>query len=220
MLLLLCCLIVFFYSHIASSKLSNFFWPFLPSNIIKQVLSCNRRSKIFIHSNCMFGEWMSHPYFGQVWGWSPTLGKVRSWSPLGLPNVQNSTARGKTPRIGVFLVSLERSWSVNIENGLALIIWTSVAQVMGKRRARSQTGIWLPTTKSRELTFSRHPIWECEMELERSRRGLQLWSRPHCDRMRESRVMSSQSPGTPTGTISGQFWDSNLGVPGICAIWM
>jgi hypothetical protein len=37
------------------------------------------------------------------------LEKVRSWSPLGLPNVQSSTARGKTPRIGVFLVSLERS---------------------------------------------------------------------------------------------------------------
>jgi hypothetical protein len=27
------------------------------------------------------------PYFGQVWGWSPTLGKVESWSPPGLPNV-------------------------------------------------------------------------------------------------------------------------------------
>jgi hypothetical protein len=26
--------------------------------------------------------------------------------------------------------------------------------------------------------------------------------------------MSSQSPGTPLGTISGQFRDSNLGVPG------
>jgi hypothetical protein len=35
--------------------------------------------------------------------------KVKSWSPSGLPNVQSSTARGKTPCIGVFLVSLERS---------------------------------------------------------------------------------------------------------------
>ncbi len=30
------------------------------------------------------------------------------WSPPGLPNVQSSTARGKTPCIGVFLVSLEK----------------------------------------------------------------------------------------------------------------
>ncbi len=37
------------------------------------------------------------------------LEKVRIWSPLGLPNVQSSTARPKTPHIEVFLVSLERS---------------------------------------------------------------------------------------------------------------
>ncbi len=38
-----------------------------------------------------------------------TFPKVGKWSPPGLPNVQSSTARLKTPRIGVFLVSLERS---------------------------------------------------------------------------------------------------------------
>jgi len=43
---------------------------------------------------------------------------VRIWSPPGLPNVQSLTTRPKTPRIGVFLVSLKRSWSVDIENGL------------------------------------------------------------------------------------------------------
>jgi hypothetical protein len=32
--------------------------------------------------------------------------------------------------------------------------------------------------------------------------------------------MSSQSPGTPPETISGQLRDSISGVPGICAIWM
>jgi len=64
---------------------------------------------------------LSQPYFGQVWGEcrNPTLAKcggeaqhlekVGIWSPSGLPNVQSSTARGKTPRIWVFLVSLERS---------------------------------------------------------------------------------------------------------------
>jgi hypothetical protein len=50
----------------------------------------------------------------------------------------------KTPRIDVFLVSLQRSWSVDIENGLVLVIWTSVAQVMGKRRAGSQTASLTP----------------------------------------------------------------------------
>ncbi len=33
--------------------------------------------------------------------------------------------------------------------------------------------------------------------------------------MPQSGVMSSQSSGTPPGTVSGQFRDSNAGVPGV-----
>jgi hypothetical protein len=142
------------------------------------------------------------------------LEKVRIWSPPGLPNVQSSTARPKTPRIEVFLVSLERSWSVDIENGLLLAIWTSAAQVMGKRRAGVKLAVWLPTTKSRKSTSFRPPNWECDTSLERSRRGLQVWFRPRCDQTSKSGVMSSQSPGTPPETVSGQFRDSNPEVPG------
>jgi hypothetical protein len=80
--------------------------------------------------------------------------------------------------------------------------------------------VWLPTTKSQESTSSRHPIWNFDTSLERSRRGLQLWFRLCCDPTLQSGVMSSQSPGTPTETISGQFRDSNLGVPRKRAIWM
>jgi hypothetical protein len=117
---------------------------------------------------------------------------------------------------GVFLVSLERSWSVDIENGLALAIWTSVTQVMGKRRP----GVKFPTIKSRESTSSQPPNWRCDTSLERSRRGLQLWFKPRRDRTSQSGVMSSQSLETPPGTISEQFRDSNLGVPGKRATWM
>jgi hypothetical protein len=46
--------------------------------------------------------------------------------------------------MNMFLVSLERSWNVDIENGLAFSIWTSAAQVMGKRRAGSQIGSLTP----------------------------------------------------------------------------
>ncbi len=42
---------------------------------------------------------------------------------------------------------LERFWSVDIENGLALAIWTSITQVMGKRRAESQIGSLTPDHK-------------------------------------------------------------------------
>ncbi len=50
-----------------------------------------------------------NPTLAKCGGEAQHLEKVRSWSPPGLPNVQSSIARPKTPRIGVFLVSLERS---------------------------------------------------------------------------------------------------------------
>jgi hypothetical protein len=68
--------------------------------------------------------------------------------------------------------------------------------------------IWLPTTKSRESTSSRHPIWACDMALERSRRGLKLWFRPRRDRTLQSGVMAVQSSGSPIGTISGLHFGS------------
>jgi len=58
------------------------------------------------------------------------------------------------------------------------------------------------------------------MALESSRREPQLCLRPCLDQTWQSGDMSSQSPGTPTGTISGQFRDYNLGVPGKRVIWM
>jgi hypothetical protein len=85
-----------------------------------------------------------NPNLAKCGGEAQHLEKLGIWSPPGLPNVQSSTTGPKTPCIGVFLMSLERSWSLDIENALALGIWTSVAQVLGKRRAGSQTGSLTP----------------------------------------------------------------------------
>jgi hypothetical protein len=85
-----------------------------------------------------------NPTLAKCGGEAQHLERLRIGSPPGLPNVQSSTARPKTPCIEAFLVSLERYWNVDIENGLALVIWTSEAQVMGKRRAGSQTGSLTP----------------------------------------------------------------------------
>jgi hypothetical protein len=50
-----------------------------------------------------------NPTLAECGGEAQHLEKLEVGSPPGLPNVQSSTARGKTPCIGVFLVSLERS---------------------------------------------------------------------------------------------------------------
>jgi len=68
--------------------------------------------------------------------------------------------------------------------------------------------VWLPTTKSRESTSSRRPIWLCDMALERSQRGLQLWFRPRYDPTLQSGVMAVQSSRSPAGTISGLHFRS------------
>jgi hypothetical protein len=87
---------------------------------------------------------MSQPHFGLSVRMRLTLPKVGTWSPLGLPKIQNSIAGVKTPRIEVFFISMESSWNVDVQNGLAWSIWTSVAQVMGERRVGSQTSNLTP----------------------------------------------------------------------------
>ncbi len=54
-------------------------------------------------------------------------------------------------------------------------------KLWAKERPGLKLAVWLLTTKSRESSSSRCPIWECNMALERSRRGLQLWFRPRRD---------------------------------------
>jgi hypothetical protein len=73
-----------------------------------------------------------------------TLPKLGTWSPPGLSKTQSLISGVKTPCIGLFLILLKRSQSVDVQNDLACVIWTSVAQVMGKRRAGSQTGSLTP----------------------------------------------------------------------------
>jgi hypothetical protein len=86
-----------------------------------------------------------------------------------------------------------------------------------KLRAKEGPGVklavWLPTSKSRESTRSQRALGECDTSLERSRRGLQYWFRPRPDPRSGRGFMAVQSPGSPTGTHSGQLRDSISGVP-------
>jgi hypothetical protein len=73
-----------------------------------------------------------------------TLPKWGLGSPSGLPKIWNSIVGVKTPRLEVFFIPLESSWSVDVENGLSWAIRTSLAQVMCERRAKSQIGCLTP----------------------------------------------------------------------------
>jgi hypothetical protein len=66
--------------------------------------------------------------------------KMGTWESPRLLKLQNSIAGVKTPCIEAFFILLESYRSVNVKNGLAWTIWTFVAQVMTKRKAKSQIG--------------------------------------------------------------------------------
>jgi hypothetical protein len=67
-----------------------------------------------------------------------TLPKLGLGSLLKLPKFQSSIIGAKTPFIEMLFISLKNYRSVDVENGLAWAIWTSTAQVMAKRKVRSQ----------------------------------------------------------------------------------
>jgi hypothetical protein len=65
---------------------------------------------------------VSQPHFEASVRMRLTLPKVGTWSPLGLLQLQSSIGEVKTPRLEVFFIPLERSRSVDVENGLAWAI--------------------------------------------------------------------------------------------------
>jgi hypothetical protein len=149
---------------------------------------------------------VSHPYFGQVWGWSPTLGKCWDLESSGTPECSKLDSKGQnTSHWGVLSV-IGKAWNLDIENALALAIRTFAAQVMGRKKGRESN--WLLTTKSRESTSSRGPIRVCNMAFERSWWGLQLWLRPRCDPTLQSGVMAVQCFRSLARTISGLHFGS------------
>ncbi len=163
---------------------------------------------------------MSQPHFGQVWEWNP---HSQSW---GLVVLRDSWMF-RVWQQGSKHLALSCSWChwKGLEGKISKMAshWSFEhlqAKLWAKEGPKVKLVVWLPTTKSRESASSRCQIWESDTALESSRGELQLWFRPRRNRTLQSRVMRSQSPGTPTGTISGQSRDSNLGVPRKRAIWM
>jgi len=68
--------------------------------------------------------------------------------------------------------------------------------------------VWLPITKSRESTFLRCRLEECNTTLKSSWRELQHWFRTRPDPSSGRGAMAIQSSGSPAGTLSGLHFGS------------
>jgi hypothetical protein len=70
-------------------------------------------------------------------------------------------------------------------------------KLCAKERPEVKLAVWLPTTKSRESTRFACAQVACDIPLESSQRGLQLFFRPHCDWRSAQEVMCPQSCRSP-----------------------
>jgi hypothetical protein len=81
-------------------------------------------------------------------------------------------------------------------------------KLWAKEGSGVKLAVWLPTTKSRESTWSRHCLEECDTTLESSQQELQLWFKNRPDPSSGRGTMAVQSSGSPTGTLSGLHFGS------------
>jgi hypothetical protein len=78
-----------------------------------------------------------------------------------------------------------------------------------KERSRVKLVVWLPTTKSQELTRCPYRKVACDMALERSRRGLQLRFRPHPYwRFAQEVIVPQSCESSNFGDFGTLIWES------------
>jgi hypothetical protein len=86
-------------------------------------------------------------------------------------------------------------------------------------RKKGRESVWLPTTKSRESTWSRCMQVKCDMPLKSSQQELQLWFRTRPDPSSGREVMDAQSPENPSRDSFGTPpWESREKVPFGCSL--
>jgi hypothetical protein len=160
---------------------------------------------------------MSQPHFGQVWGWSPTLGKVGGWESSGTPECLELDNKGKnTSHWGVLDVIgkvLKRRYWKCPHIGNSDICSSSYGQKKGRESN------W--QFDSRSLKVRNRPLPDVWFERATWRwkdldKGYNFGLDLVAIQLRSRELWRFKVPGVP----SGQFRDSISGVPGNCAIRM
>jgi len=102
-------------------KLGFIHWFFI-SNLVINLLEPLKHSFVILKlssGRVSCGHLLSQPHFEASVRMRLALPKVGTWSSPRLSKLQNSITGIKTLCLDVFFISLERSSSVDIENGLA-----------------------------------------------------------------------------------------------------
>jgi hypothetical protein len=170
-----------------------------------------------IHSIRRQGQQVSQPHFGLSVCVKPTLPKVGTWSPPGLPKIQSSSWRAKTPCIGGVLGVIRKVLKCRCLNWPRIGHLDICSPSYGQKKGRESN--W--QFDSRPLKVGNRPLldvqWQCATwrwkALEES---YNIGSYLAPIRLGSREIWTPKVPGLQPG----QFRDSNLGVPGKIATWM
>jgi len=160
---------------------------------------------------------LSQPHFGQVWGWSPTLGKVGGWESSGTPECLELDNKGQNTShwrvLGVIGKVSKRRYRKCSRIGNLDICSPSYGQKKGRESN------W--QFDSRPLKVGNRPLLDVRFERATWRwkdldEGYNFGSDLVAIQLCSRELWRFKVPGV----LSGQFRDSISGVPGICAIRM
>jgi hypothetical protein len=172
-------------------------------------MSLNLRNKI--------KSYLSQPYFGQVWGWSPTLGKSEDLESSGTPECSELDSKGQNTLhwgvLGVIGKVLKRRYRKWPRIGHLDICNPSYGQKKG-RESNWQFDSRPLKVRNRPLPDVRFEsaTWRWKDLDEDYNFGLDLV----VIQLRSRELRQFKVPGVPPG----QFRDSISGVPTKCAIRM
>jgi hypothetical protein len=160
---------------------------------------------------------MSQPHFGQVWGWSPTLGKVGGLESAGTPEcleldrkAQNTSHWGFLSVIGKVLKRRYRKWP---RIGHSDICSPSYGQKKGRESN------W--QFDSRPVKVGNRPLSDVRIESATRRwKDLDEGYNFGLDLVAIGLHNWELWPFKVPGVQPGQFRDSISGVPTKCAIWI
>jgi hypothetical protein len=183
----------------------------LQKHIKTQKMFTTWSSHVVEHHSNMFGAnthdgWCRTPTLAKCGGEAQHLEKL-GFGVLWDSRMFRARQQGAKHLTLVLLVSLKRKYQKCPRIGNSDICNPSYGQKKG-RESNWQFDSRPLKVRNRPLPNVWCPIWECNMEFERSRWGLQLWFIPRRDPILQSGVMAVQSSESPAGTNSGLHFGS------------
>jgi len=160
---------------------------------------------------------MSQPHFGQVWGWSPTLGKVGGLEPFGTLECSELNSKAQNTSHWSVLGAIEKVLKRRYRKWPRIGHSDICSPSYGQKKGRESN--W--QFDSRPLKVRNRPLPDVALKSATWR-----WKALDKSYNFNSRLVLIQVRGEElwpfkvSGVQPGQFWDSISGVPTKCAIWM